>query len=46
MEVETQVIESMGSEKFLYCELPEEQVAHTQSMEEVQADAGSDEEKR
>ena len=44
LEVETQVIESMGSEKFLYCELPEEQLAHTQNMEEVQADAGSDDE--
>ena len=44
LEVETQVIESMGSEKFLYCELPEEEVAHTRSMKEVQADVGSDEE--
>jgi multiple sugar transport system ATP-binding protein len=44
IEVETQVIESMGSEKYLYCELSEEQVAHTQSMGEVQADIGSDEE--
>ena len=44
LEVEAQVIESMGSEKFLYCELPEEEVAHTRSMEEVQADVGSDQE--
>lgn len=40
MEVEPQVIESMGSEKYVYFEVPNEQAAHLQSVEEM-TDAGA-----
>ena len=39
IEVEPQVIESMGSEKYVYFEVPEEQAAHLDSLEEI---AGGD----
>jgi multiple sugar transport system ATP-binding protein len=38
MEVEPQVIESMGSEKYLYFEVPREQAAHLESLSEMTDD--------
>jgi len=40
MEVEAQVIESMGSEKYIYFEVPRELAAHPESVEEM-TDAGT-----
>jgi multiple sugar transport system ATP-binding protein len=42
MEVEPQVIESMGSEKYLYFDVPREQHVHLQSIDEMMADVGGD----
>jgi multiple sugar transport system ATP-binding protein len=42
VEIEPQVIESMGSEKYLYFEVGEEQAAHTESMEAM-TDGGDEE---
>ncbi len=42
VEIEPQVIESMGSEKYLYFEVGEEQTAHLESMESV-TDVGDEE---
>lgn len=39
MEIEPQVIESMGSEKYVYFGVPEEAEAHLQSIEEMTLDA-------
>jgi multiple sugar transport system ATP-binding protein len=39
VEVEAQVIESMGSEKYVYFEPPREQAAHLESVEEMTGDA-------
>jgi multiple sugar transport system ATP-binding protein len=38
MEVDPQVIESMGSEKYLYFEVGSEQAAHLQSLGEITDD--------
>jgi multiple sugar transport system ATP-binding protein len=43
IEIEPQVIESMGSEKYIYFEAPREQVAHLQSVKEV-SDVGDTQE--
>jgi multiple sugar transport system ATP-binding protein len=40
MDVETQVIESMGSEKYVYFSVPREQAAHLESVAEMTEDAG------
>jgi multiple sugar transport system ATP-binding protein len=40
IEVEPQVIESMGSEKYVYFEVPEEQAAHLDSLEELAGGGG------
>ena len=44
MDVEPQVIESMGSEKYLYFEVPREQAAHLDSLEEMTDDETSEDE--
>jgi multiple sugar transport system ATP-binding protein len=44
MDVEPQVIESMGSEKYLYFEIPREQAAHLDSLEEMTDDETSGDE--
>jgi multiple sugar transport system ATP-binding protein len=44
LEVEPQVIESMGSEKYLYFGLDRELVAHTPSMDEMVEQVGQDDE--
>lgn len=44
LDVEAEVIESTGSEKFLYFELPQEVSARTQSLKEIGADVGAEEE--
>ncbi|MGH3089135.1 MAG: ABC transporter ATP-binding protein [Rubrobacteraceae bacterium] len=44
MEIEPQVIESMGSEKYVYFEVPEEQAAHPRSTEQVPDAASEDDE--
>ncbi len=43
MEVEPQVIESMGSEKYLYFEVGEEHAAHLESVEAMTDDEADDE---
>jgi multiple sugar transport system ATP-binding protein len=40
IEVEPQVIESMGSEKYVYFGVPEEQAAHLESIEEITGEGG------
>ncbi|MDQ3922412.1 MAG: sn-glycerol-3-phosphate ABC transporter ATP-binding protein UgpC [Actinomycetota bacterium] len=40
MEVEPQVIESMGSEKYVYFEVPREQAVHLHSLEEITEGVG------
>jgi multiple sugar transport system ATP-binding protein len=40
MEVEAQVIESMGSEKYVYFSVPREQTAHLESVAEMSDDIG------
>ena len=42
MEVEPQVIESMGSEKYLYFEVGEENEANLESVAEMTDDGGDD----
>ena len=42
MDVEPQVIESMGSEKYLYFEVPREQAAHLDSLDEMTDDETSE----
>ena len=42
MDVEPQVIESMGSEKYLYFEVPKEQAAHLNSLSEMTDDEASE----
>jgi multiple sugar transport system ATP-binding protein len=42
MDVEPQVIESMGSEKYLYFEVPREQAAHLESLDEMTDDEASE----
>jgi multiple sugar transport system ATP-binding protein len=42
MEVEPQVIESMGSEKYLYFGVPREQAAHLESIEEMAGEEDGD----
>jgi len=42
MDVEPQVIESMGSEKYLYFEVPREQAAHLESIGEMTDDETSE----
>jgi multiple sugar transport system ATP-binding protein len=44
MDVEPQVIESMGSEKYLYFEIPREQAAHLDSLDEMTDDETSGDE--
>jgi multiple sugar transport system ATP-binding protein len=44
MDVEPQVIESMGSEKYLYFEVPREVAAHLESLGEMTDDETSDDE--
>jgi multiple sugar transport system ATP-binding protein len=44
MDVEPQVIESMGSEKYLYFEVPREQAAHLESLGEMTDDETSEDE--
>ncbi|MGH3148010.1 MAG: ABC transporter ATP-binding protein, partial [Rubrobacter sp.] len=44
MEVDPQVIESMGSEKYLYFEVSGEQAAHIESLREMTDDEGADDE--
>jgi multiple sugar transport system ATP-binding protein len=44
MDVEPQVIESMGSEKYLYFEVPREVAAHLDSLEEMTDDETSEDE--
>jgi multiple sugar transport system ATP-binding protein len=44
MDVEPQVIESMGSEKYLYFEVPREVAAHLESLEEMTDDETSEDE--
>jgi multiple sugar transport system ATP-binding protein len=44
LDVRLQVIESMGNEKYLYFELPEGLAARPQSVKEIEADAGTNEE--
>ena len=44
MEVESQVIESMGSEKYVYFSIPREQTAHLESVAEMTDDTGGGEE--
>jgi multiple sugar transport system ATP-binding protein len=44
MDVEPQVIESMGSEKYLYFEVPREVAAHLESLEEMTDDETSGDE--
>jgi multiple sugar transport system ATP-binding protein len=44
MDVEPQVIESMGSEKYLYFEVPREQAAHLESLGEMTDDETSGDE--
>lgn len=42
MEVETQVIESMGSEKYVYFGMPKGgETAHTQSIDEMESEVGA-----
>jgi multiple sugar transport system ATP-binding protein len=41
MEVEAQVIESMGSEKYLYFDVGREQHAHTRTIDEMVAEVGT-----
>ena len=43
MEVEPQVIESMGSEKYLYFDVGEEHAAHLESVEAMTDDGGDEE---
>jgi multiple sugar transport system ATP-binding protein len=43
MEIEAQVIESMGSEKYLYFEVPKEQAAHIESLSEMTDDEAPEE---
>ena len=43
MEVDPQVIESMGSEKYLYFEVPREQAAHLDSLAEMTDDEAPEE---
>jgi multiple sugar transport system ATP-binding protein len=42
MEVEPQVIESMGSEKYVYFGVPKEQTAHLESIEEIAGEEDGD----
>jgi multiple sugar transport system ATP-binding protein len=42
MEIEPQVIESMGSEKYVYFGVPKEQTAHLESIEEIVGQEDSD----
>ncbi|WP_273889066.1 ABC transporter ATP-binding protein [Rubrobacter naiadicus] len=44
LEVTPQVLESMGSEKYVYFEIPREQAAHLETLEEMTEGAGSQEE--
>ena len=44
LEVTPQVLESMGSEKYVYFEIPKEQAAHLETLEEMTEGAGSQEE--
>ncbi|HEX2182977.1 MAG TPA: sn-glycerol-3-phosphate ABC transporter ATP-binding protein UgpC [Rubrobacteraceae bacterium] len=44
MEVEAQVIESMGSEKYVYFSVPREHAAHLESVAEMTDDTGGGEE--
>jgi multiple sugar transport system ATP-binding protein len=44
MEVDPQVIESMGSEKYLYFEVAGDQAAHVQSLEDMTDDETSGDE--
>ena len=41
MEVEPQVIESMGSEKYVYFGVPSEQAIHIDSLDEMTEDEGA-----
>jgi multiple sugar transport system ATP-binding protein len=41
MEIEPQVIESMGSEKYVYFGVPREQHAHTETIDEMEAEVGT-----
>ncbi len=41
LDVKPEVIESMGSEKYVYFELPKELAAHTQSIDEMEAEVGA-----
>jgi multiple sugar transport system ATP-binding protein len=43
MDVEPQVLESMGSEKYLYFEVPKEQAAHLESLSEMTDDEAPEE---
>jgi multiple sugar transport system ATP-binding protein len=43
VEVEAQVIESMGSEKYVYFEPPREQTVHLESVAEMTGDTGGSE---
>jgi multiple sugar transport system ATP-binding protein len=42
MEIEPQVIESMGSEKYVYFGVPKDQAAHLESIEEIAGEEDSD----
>ncbi len=42
MEVDPQVIESMGSEKYVYFEIPREHAAHLETLEEMVGEGGGD----
>ena len=42
LEVEAQVIESMGSEKYVYFSVPREQAAHLESVAEMTEDTGGE----
>ena len=42
LEVKPEVIESMGSEKYVYFEMPRELTAHTQTIEEMEEQVGRD----
>ena len=41
LNIKPEVIESMGSEKYVYFELPRELAAHTQSIDEMEAEVGA-----
>lgn len=41
IEVEPQVIESMGSEKYVYFDIPREQHAHSRTIDEMEAEVGT-----